>query len=225
MDFFTLLDSLDLHLNKELAANITTHPSASHHSYDRLEILGDAALRLLVVQRLYKENPTANSGILTKQGARIVNNKVLGFYGDHMNLDKIITVGENYERGIKDLADVVEAFFGGVYLHYGLIGTKKFLDAAWNDLHKIADEVFRHGDNPIGELQEIMQKVGFPLPTYEIVAKTGNEHLPTFNVKLTVDIAGEKLSVFSVGKNKKEANAMAAIDMLELLEENSLINT
>ena len=72
--------------------------------------------------------------------------------------------------------------------------------------------------NPKGELQELCQKKGLCLPSYSSTGEEdihGLSHSPVFNRVVTINWDGRELSASGVGRSKKEAEKMAASEMLQ----------
>ena len=59
-----------------------------------------------------------------------------------------------------------------------------------------------------------MQEMGLGDPVYEVVSVTGPEHLRVFTVALR---AGDGLKCIAEGRNKKQAEQLAAEQMLKKL--------
>jgi ribonuclease-3 len=112
------------------------------------------------------------------------------------------------------LADVYEAVVGAVYLDGGLPPAREFVTRT---LLLPAMEVFGErlgrGDCK-SELQELLQKNGWPMAQYSVVRQTGPDHRKTFEVEVSV-FGG--LRAAGSGSSKKEAEQGAAQQALEQL--------
>ena len=100
-----------------------THPSLSADSNnDRLEFLGDAILRLLVGEFLYRAYPHLGVGDLALLRSNLLSNAYFAQLGHEFDLDKDINVGasaRNDRKGRnKRLADAFEAVVGALYLSW-----------------------------------------------------------------------------------------------------------
>lgn len=117
---------------------VTRMSKSLTHNYERLELLGDAVLDLLVVETLMPQvEDLPNEGALTAAKSSKVNNEVLANHVMRLELGRFIQhEGEmsiyrafspdasNEENGGsgggKALSDVLEALLGAVYLDSGL---------------------------------------------------------------------------------------------------------
>src|SRR3989442_3847642 len=93
-------------------------------NYERLELLGDAVLRLVVCDHLYHQSPDAPEGDLAKLRARIVSEPWLARIATTLDLGRYILLGKGEEKaGGRNrpalLADVLEAVLGAVYIDSG----------------------------------------------------------------------------------------------------------
>ena len=129
-------------------------------SYERLEFLGDAVLKLIISDMLYNTYENKMEGALTEQRAIIVADKTIAELAKKIGFSKMILTGkcEGEEGKYKDsiLACAFEAFLGAIYLEYkdkGYIKAKEFLiDNFKNELLNI--EI----SNPKAKLQELTKK-------------------------------------------------------------------
>ncbi|HEX5100602.1 MAG TPA: putative dsRNA-binding protein, partial [Polyangiaceae bacterium] len=110
------------------------------------------------------------------------------------------------------LADAVEALIAAAYVEAGL-------DAA----RRLSSEIVRHGMAAVGptaardaksELQERLQALGQPAPSYELLEATGPAHERRFRVR--VSGAGVALGEGD-GRSKRAAEQAAAAAALETL--------
>ncbi|MEE8276846.1 MAG: ribonuclease III domain-containing protein, partial [Alphaproteobacteria bacterium] len=123
----------------DLLAEALTHPSAAsrrHHSYERLEFLGDRVLGLVVADMLIDAFPGEPEGDLALRHAALVRREALSAVagefglGDHLRL----APGEA-EAGIRDnaaiQADAMEAVIAALYLDGGLEAARRFIARYW----------------------------------------------------------------------------------------------
>lgn len=90
-------------------------------SNERLELLGDAVLGLIVAEYLYERFPEENEGFLTRLRSKIVNGTMLSELSARLGLDRHVIVSRQIEdaggrRNKKVLEDAFEAFIGAMYL-------------------------------------------------------------------------------------------------------------
>ncbi len=196
-----------------------THPSYSiEHNlpentcYERLEFLGDAVLKLVVSDILYKKFPNSQEGKLSNLRSFLVSDDYLYKLAQDIELKKYIRLSKAFEKeGGRNLVSVsacaFEAFLGvlfeeGVALER-ISGFLKNLYAKFDNEIKSLLPKF----NAKTILQEYTQKNNCDLPNYQMIAKDGEENNATFSVK--VFYQGKELG-FGVGKTKKLAEREAA---------------
>ncbi len=192
--------------------------------YETYETVGDAVIDLLILQIILNKYPYASPGFLTEKRSLLVNNKILKKLGDVVGIKNLIKTSPHYNITDNDIASVVEAIFGALYLTRGIMECQKLLNLLWEPyIPMIADEKLKYNNNPIGHLQEIMQKKHADIPKYEIVYNTGPPHDPTFIISVRINIDGNKIETLGVGKSKHEAKENASLNMINILLKNNLI--
>nr|WP_307774853.1 ribonuclease III [uncultured Cetobacterium sp.] len=211
--------------NKDLLKNALIHRSFGneHAKYkkinnERLELLGDAVLDLIVTEHLYKSYPNALEGDLAKLKAMVVSEPVLAKiskkleFGQYLMLSKGEELTGGRERN-SILGDVFEAILGAIYLDSDFIVVKEI---AMNHLKYSIDHINENEDILDFKtiLQEYSQKEFKIIPVYEVISENGPDHLKIFEVVVTVkdDIVGH-----GKGKNKKSAEQSAAKDICKRL--------
>ncbi len=210
---------------KKLALNFTdfslleralTHSSYAKNStleqtqsYERLEFLGDAVLKIAISEFLFKEFPDANEGKLTQHRAYIVSDAVLANLASKIGLgDLILLKGVKLQDSI--IACVFEALLGEIFLETGLKGASDFL------LKNFSEEFSRlieesEFSNPKALLQEYTQGKNNELPVYKTINETGSAHDKTFEIEVSYE--GTIIGT-GTGKSKKEAQQKAAKEAL-----------
>jgi len=113
-----------------LAARALTHTSyANEHvpteDQEPLAFLGDAALALVVAERLLADDPAAPVGVLTPRRAEIVSGANLARWAAAAGLGTLVRLGRGEERTggrarESILATTLEAVIGVLYLEGGL---------------------------------------------------------------------------------------------------------
>lgn len=207
--------------NKDLLKNALIHRSFGneHTKYkkvnnERLELLGDAVLDLIVTEYLYKTYPSALEGELAKLKAMVVSEPVLAKiskklkYGEYLMLSKGEELTGGRERN-SILGDVFEAILGAIYLDSDFITAKEI---AMKHLKYHIEHINENEDILDFKtiLQEYSQKEFKIIPVYKVVNEDGPDHLKTFEVVVTIT---EDLKGFGKGKNKKSAEQSAAKDI------------
>lgn len=199
------------------------HPSVkledpTSETYEVLETVGDTVLDLMVIDKLLSLNYYPDPAYLTLERAVLVNNRVLAEVAKSLGIPPLIKRSENYDLQFKDLADVLEAIFGIIYMNNGLDECRKLFETLWADWFSMAQQ-FReqviNESNPVGKLQEMTQSRRLPLPKYEVINKRGPEHSPEFEMRLNVDLRDQQYEVTVVSSSIRKAKIKAATKMLE----------
>src|SRR3989344_1655464 len=93
---------------------------------ERMELLGDAVLRLLVVEYLHKKLYSGGEGKITLIIDRVVTNQRMGQIARMLGIDKLIRMGPHdplpsveYDATNKLHSDALEAIFGAIVLDQG----------------------------------------------------------------------------------------------------------
>lgn len=186
-------------------------------SYERLELLGDAVLSLVVADHLYRRHPEAPEGELAKLRARIVSEPWLARVAQSLDLGRYILLGKGEEKaGGRSrpalLADVLEAILGAVYVDSGFgvahaVATR-FLQDAFDDLERPSEDYK-------SALQELLQEQERRIPRYRISSQEGPDHARVF---LAIVEAGGRVLGEGRGSNKKQAEQAAAREALRVLQ-------
>jgi ribonuclease III len=105
------------------ASYTNEHPPAADHS--RLALLGDAALALVVAERLMADDPAATVGVLTSQRAELVTGPRLARWAVALELGALLRLGRGEDQSggrARDsiLASALEAVLGAIYAEGGL---------------------------------------------------------------------------------------------------------
>lgn len=199
------------------------HGSFSHErgqdpgkSYERLELLGDAVLSLVVSDDLYRRYPEMDEGGLAKQRARVVNEAALASVARRLDLGRYILLGRGEEKGggrqrQSLLADAVESVIGAIYIDSGY-GVAHHVVTRW--IHELGEVIQRAGEDFKSQLQERLQRRR-QMPRYRITQEEGPDHARTFLA--VVEANGRPLGE-GRGRSKKEAEQAAAADALSRLE-------
>ena len=197
-----------------------THRSASGNNNERLEFLGDAVLNFLVAEALYRSDPTAHEGALTRRRASLVRRETLSKIAKELSLGEELHLGAGeLKSGGRDrdsiLADAVEALIGALYLDRGLDPCRDWVATLLAPRLRDAThhEVIK---DPKTRLQELLQSKGLPLPVYEVVRLDGAAHEQTFVVSCTVP--GLASPVRGNGSSRRKAEQAAAGAVVELIE-------
>ena len=178
---------------------------------ERLEFLGDAVLELCVSEKLYKEYPDLNEGVMTRVRALCVCEGALLRAAGKLGLGKylLLSHGEEHSGGREKpsiLADAVEAVIGAVFLDGGMAPAKALV-------LRVTEGGIEHAVQSVNTkdyktmLQEYVQKKHLGNVTYDLVDASGPDHMRVFTLQAV--IAGEKKGIGS-GSSKQEAGQRAA---------------
>ncbi len=213
---FNLLD-IDCE-NKDNLQTALTHPSYTTENnisylknYERLEFLGDAVLKLITSNLLYKKYPEYKEGKLSKIRSILVSDNTLATIAKDIKLPEKMILGKGEEHtGGRDresnIACTMEAIFGAYYLDGKINFIEQFLN---ENLLPLSDEIDMHFEkyNAKAVLQEYTQKENNTLPKYTTTNVTGPMHNPTFEVEVSYN---DTTIAVGYGKNKKEAQQNGA---------------
>jgi len=197
------------------------HPSyANEHgvpSNQRLEFVGDSVLSCVVAGYIYKLYPGLNEGGLTELRAKIVCEASLAEAAKALDLGEKLQLGKSEEMtggGLKPsiLADTFESVLGAIYFDGGFAKAEKWALAALSDI--LQGHTPAAAENYKSALQEFVQEKerSRDLIRYVLKSRTGPDHIPTFNVAVTVR---DKPVGAGSGNTLKSAEQNAARDALE----------
>ncbi len=186
-------------------------------SNERLEFLGDSVLSVIVASYLFENFKSIPEGELTKLRASLVCEKSLCGFSREIGLGEFLHLGRGEEKGggrERDsiLADAFEAVLAAIYLDGGMENAQKFvLRFVLPELSHRDDEVFKDYKTA---LQEIIQRNPEENVTYHLIGEAGPDHAKIFEVEvhLNSNVIGK-----GKGKNKKQAEQMAAKEALKLM--------
>lgn len=187
-------------------------------SNERLELLGDAVLALVVVEFLYNRYPRKEEGELTNMKSLVVSRRVLARISRALNLGEFLLLSEAEERtGGRQRAsitsDALEAIIGAIYLDGGLEKAREFIhEKILNDFEElIADELHT---NFKSMLLEYSQSQNLGIPCYHVQAVNGPDHQKVFTIQVRIqeDVLGK-----GTANSKKRAEQLAAKEALKNL--------
>ena len=187
---------------------------------EKLELLGDAVLDLIVTEYLYRNFDLASEGELAKMKSMIVSEPVLADISSEISLGNylLLSKGEELTGGREResiLGDVFEALLGAIYLDSNLEISKKvalkYLEYKINHINENEDLI-----DYKTILQEYSQRVYKIIPVYEVINEIGPDHKKSLEISVRVK-ENEILGV-GIGKNKKQAEQLAAKKACKILE-------
>lgn len=198
-----------------------THPSLdaggrgrARFGYERLEFLGDRVLGLVIAEWLMELFPDEAEGAIAKRYSALVRRDSLAEVAISIGLGPflLLSPGEE-EAGGRDslaiLSDAYEAVIAALYLDGGLDAAARFVRAAFAGR---IDRNLAPPEDPKTALQEWAQGRGLPLPSYETLGRSGPDHEPVFEVRVTV--RGQPPAI-GTGLSKQLAAKAAASALLD----------
>jgi ribonuclease-3 len=221
-----LLDALGAELPDELLTLALTHRSYAYENgglptNERLELLGDAVLGLVVVEELFRRHPDNSEGDLAKLRNSIVNSQALAGVardltdeglGEYLLLGRgELNTGGHEKSSI--LADTLESLLGAVYLQHGLDGARRVILRLFEDLIDTAPTLGAALEWK-SSLQELTAARGLGVPRYEVSAE-GPDHDRRFSA--VVYVGGESYGT-GEGRSKKAAETEAAAEAWRALD-------
>ncbi|EJI86510.1 RNAse III [Alishewanella aestuarii B11] len=195
-----------------------THRSCKGQHNERLEFLGDALLGLIIAEALFARFPQTREGDLTRMRSALVKGVTLASIAQELGLSDFLRLGpgELKSGGFRResiLADALEAILGAIYLDSGMEACKgRILEWFGPRLEEIAPGQQKDSKT---QLQEYLQGLRLPLPTYEVIATIGEAHQQTFTVRCTV--LG-RTPITATGSSRRKAEQDAAALALEQLK-------
>ena len=196
-----------------------SHRSLGVNNNERLEFLGDAILGFEVADSLYHHLQQADEGQLSRTRAHLVKRETLAEIARELQLGEILRLGPGELRSggqTRDsiLADTVEAIIAAVYLDGGTEQARGLVRRLLGErLSEPTPETQRKDSKTL--LQEYLQSIGRPLPRYDVVETSGDQHQQTFRVVCQV---GSQPDTFGEGTSRRRAEQSAAHAMLNQFE-------
>ena len=201
--------------DESLLKTSLTHPSFSKkNNYERLEFLGDRVLGLIISDEIFHSYPDDSEGNLAKKISFLVCKNTLIKIADELRLEKHFIISKNIKENSFDSikANSLEALIAAIYLDSNFSNTYKIVKKLWNNcIQKINLDYH----DPKSKLQEWSLKTNNILPVYEVKKKEGPDHNPIFTVNLKLN---GKIYSIGVGKNKQDAEVMAAEKALKEID-------
>lgn len=202
--------------DKELLRWALTHVSAAAKrpdSYERLEFLGDRVLGLAVAHMIYESFPEESEGELSRRLAALVRKETCAEVAEAWGVGPHLRLGEGEAQtgGRKKraiLGDVCEAIIGAAFLDGGVEAAERVVRAAFGPKMREAGRNLRDSKTA---LQEWAQARRLSPPRYRMVARSGPDHAPSF--ELAVEIEGFEPAV-GAGSSKRAAEQAAAASFM-----------
>jgi ribonuclease-3 len=199
-----------------LLTRALTHVSASparRDSYERLEFLGDRVLGLAAAHMLYDAFPNESEGELSRRLAALVRKETCAEVAEAWGVGPAMRLGEGEAqtggRGKRALlGDICEAIIGAAFLDGGAAAAECVVRKAFSDRMAASGQDLRDAKTA---LQEWAQARGLAAPRYQLIARSGPDHAPFFEV--AVEVKGFQATPGS-GASKRAAEQAAAAAFL-----------
>src|SRR6266704_4837109 len=157
---------------------------------EQLEFLGDAILGFITSEELFHRFPHFREGELSKMRAHLVSERHLILVAQQLELGQYLRLGRGEEKsGGRNktalLVDALEAILAAVYLDGGMDPVRRIILKFI--LEPELEHLSRSGKKlPVNDfkstLQERLQAIGLPQPSYVLVGEQGPEHKKQFTV-------------------------------------------
>ncbi len=158
-------------------------------SYGRLAFLGDSVLGLAIAEHLFRKNPKADIGRLTKVHGQAVSGRACAAVAADLGLPDLIreVSAGGTDGGIdvgallaseRALASVCEAVIGACYLEHGYAEVADATVAAFGEQIEIASETLLDHKSA---LQERLARDGATV-SYDVTSEAGPPHDRRFEV-------------------------------------------
>jgi ribonuclease-3 len=186
--------------------------AGSEESNERLEMLGDAVLGLVITDQLTTQFPDWSLGRLNRAKAYLVSARTLAAMARRFELGRFLQLGPGEDRtGGREktnlLADAYEAVVAAVYRDAGLEQARALV------LRTLWEPALKEGAGSMGRpdaktaLQDQLRSRHLNAATYRLVSTSGPEHRRTFRVEVLV---GGRPLAEAEGHTKKQAELEAA---------------
>ena len=212
-------------VDSDLFKKSLTHQSSTQdlnldytESYERLEFLGDAVLKLTVSDVLYNMYPQSTEGEMSKIRSIVVSDNTLAQIAKGNGLSELIILSKHDEKqGARNLNSICacafEAILGAYYLDGKYKQVRKYIEKTLTPYIKdVKDNFAKYNSKEI--LQEYTQSLDKNRPVYKVVNESGPAHKRIFEVEVSYNgevLASEK------GLSKKDAEQKAAYSACEKL--------
>ena len=207
-------------VDQGLLAQALTHRSAGAPHNERLEFLGDSVVNFLVAEALFQRWPKADEGALTRARAELVREAALATIARQLELGARLTMGPGEmksggHRRDSILADAVEAVVAAIYLDAGFEACRRVV-LPWFEESLAALPVGRPEKDAKTRLQEWLQARQRPLPLYDLVSESGDDHAKQFLVRCSTQ--DPPLTAEGEGTSRRIAEQAAAAALIEKLD-------
>ena len=172
----------------------------------------------MAAEHLFKNNPDAREGDMSKLRSRLTQDRKLAQIGATIGISEFMKLGRGEEKNggaerASNLADAVEAIIGAAWVDGGARATNKIFKRVFlPELGELKEAPTP--SNPKGDLQEYAQSHGHTIPEYETIETAGPEHDRVFTVE--VQACGKSWTASAGSKREAERQA-AFLALAELI--------
>ena len=204
--------------DRELLEMALTHRSVGYPNNERLEYLGDAILGYVIAEYLFIQGYSEDQMSLIR--ANFVKRDTLADIAREIELGKFVLLGSGARKdGGHDrdsiLADALEAVIGAVHVDGGTESGRLVINNLF--IRGSAGKFLDVEKDSKTALQELLQGMGFALPSYIVIDASGPAHKRRFKVRC--DIVELDLSSEALGSSRKEAEQKAAKNLIDMVKE------
>lgn len=196
-----------------------THRSAGNRNNERLEFLGDSIVNHVIAEYLFQNFPDAREGDMSRMRAALVKGDTLAEVARELDLGDYLTLGSGERksgghRRSSILADALEAVAGAILLDSDVDACRQCV-LTWFGARLDHAKLAGKGKDPKTRLQELLQGQGRPLPEYELLNVSGDDHNQQFLVACR--LATPSLVAEGTGSSRRKAEQDAARTALDRL--------
>ncbi len=205
-------------LNDKLLIRAFTHKSKSDLNYERLELLGDSIIRLVVTHCLYSKYENANEGSLSREIQTIISKETLAEISLKLGLVNLVKVNNmrlnDYNLKISISTDLFESMIGAIYLDSNYETTEKIVLKLLQKNLQFKESIGEK--DPKTLLQEYCQAKKIELPVYKTLKLNNIDHNPRFLV--TCELTSHEIKAESNCKNVQVGQKNTSTIILEKLK-------
>jgi len=185
-----------------------------------LEFLGDAIVKLMVAEEVFRKFPDASEGQLSRLRAELVRQESLADIARQLSLgEKLILGAGEMKSGARDrdsiLSDALEALIAAIYLDSDMNSCKQAVLSWFTD--KLAglslEDEYKDAKT---SLQEWLQARNMALPSYEVLNESGPDNQRTFRMRCRIEALQQE--AIAEGASKKQAEFKVAEKLLQQIK-------
>ena len=204
--------------NKNLLRQAFTHRSYLNENRgmkgghnERLEIVVDSILELVVTHFLYDLYPVKTEGDLTSIRSALVNAQTCSTIANEIEVNDFLLLSRGEAKDVGRarqyiLANTLEAVIGALYLDQGYEKSKDFI---YKFITPLTEKIVKEGlwTDAKSRLQEKAQEIEGVTPSYKTIKEVGPDHDKKFTVGVYL---GQDMVSQGEGDSKQEAEQEAA---------------